>query len=85
MTPVTLVTRPKVSDNIRADVVALLKDALDKAETGEIESVVILMTRPGGGWQERRSGTISMTATIGQLEIIKQGWINEYLSKEDET
>lgn len=80
--PVALVSKPTVAGSIKSVVVDLLKEALVKAEAGEIESVIIILKRPDGTWHDDRSGCIGMVDAIGHLEIIKQAWINVYL-KED--
>lgn len=76
---VQLAAPPKIEDTIAADVIRYLKEILKEAEEGRIESIIIIAKRPSGFWSERRSGTKNYPEAIGRLEIMKQGWIQEFL------
>jgi hypothetical protein len=80
--PVNLVPPPKAEQRIRESVVAILRETLQEAEAGEIECVMMIVVRPGGGWQPRISATDNFSGMIGRLEIAKQEWVIDYLSQE---
>jgi hypothetical protein len=76
---VALAPRPTAVDEIKAQIIKDLEEALADARAGHLESVVIIAKCLDGHWYDRRSGTQAFPEAIGRLEIIKQGWITEYI------
>jgi hypothetical protein len=81
MTVVTLVSKPKASDEVRESVVRLLRESLEQAERGEVDTVIIILSHPDGEWSDRCSNTDKLSTAIGRLEITKQEWIAKYLKE----
>lgn len=79
MTLVSLVTHPTAAEEVKASVVKLLRNALELAETGEIESVVLILGHTSGEWTDQVSETVKFSEAVGRLEITKQEWINQFL------
>jgi hypothetical protein len=77
--PIALVPKPKAADEVRESVVRLLRDSLEQAERGEVDTVIIILGHPDGEWSDRCSNTDKLSAAIGRLEITKQEWIAQYL------
>jgi hypothetical protein len=78
--PIAFVPKPSVADNIKSDVVVMLREVLAEAERGEIDAVIVIKRMPDGYWADRRSGVIHFSDAIGKLEIVKQSWIASYLA-----
>jgi hypothetical protein len=51
-------------------VVALLQDALTRAQNGEIATILILSQHPAGGWIQSRSESTDGFALLGKLHAI---------------
>ena len=77
--PIVLVPKPKASDEVRGSVVRLLRESLEQAEAGEVNTVIIIASHPDGTWTDLCSSTDKLSEAIGRLEITKQAWIAEYL------
>jgi len=80
-TPVSLVTKPTVADNIKNDIVEILRESLARAEAGEVDALLLIEKRPDGHWRDERSGCTNFPDAIGRLEIVKQAWITHYLGE----
>lgn len=80
--PVTLVPKPKASDEVRESVVSLLRKSLAEAESGEVHSALIILEDVNGEWISRQSTTLKFSETVGRLEIFKQEWIAQFLKKD---
>ena len=78
-TPISLVTKPSASAEIKADVVRLIKDALREAENGNVLSVVMIVRYADGTWGDNASATTHFPDTLGRLEILKYEWIKKYI------
>ena len=81
---VSLVSKPTVEQEIKNDLVEMLRRTLAEAESGEISGVFMIVTRLDGDWSDRWTGITKMSDTIGRVEIIKQQLIHKYLSGEGE-
>lgn len=68
-----------VDEQMRANCVRVLKEALAQAEAGELESILIISRRVDDRWRYEYTGVKRMTETIGQLTIVRHAWITEYL------
>lgn len=79
--PVVLVPKPKASDEVRDNVIHLLRKTLAEAENGEITSAIMIFKNAAGEWINRCSETEQFSESIGRLEITKQEWIAKYLSQ----
>ena len=79
MTTIALVPKQKTSDEVRKSVVKVLKEALDLAEAGEIDTAIIILGHTDGEWSSGCSSTENVSEAIGRLEITKQEWISSYL------
>lgn len=75
--PLKLVVKSP-ADEIRADVLDILREQLARAEAGEIDSVLVVFKYPDGHWGHRHSGVVGFSEAIGQIETIKQDWIDAY-------
>lgn len=76
-----LAPKPTVDEEVKANVVKVLRECLDMAERGEIDTVVVIMGLVNGEWVNRMSETLKYSEAIGRLEITKQEWVNKYLEK----
>jgi hypothetical protein len=79
MDTIALVPKAKAADDVRESVTRLLRDSLEQAERGEVDTVIIILGHPDGEWSDRCSSTQKLSAAIGRLEITKQEWVAEYL------
>lgn len=77
--PIQLVTKPKVEDEVRESVLRALRQTLEQAEAGEIDTVIMILGHPDGEWSDRCTSTTKLSEAIGRIEITKQEWIAEYL------
>jgi hypothetical protein len=80
MSVLSLVTKPPPSEEIRRDVCRILREALVKAEAGEVAEAIVILKWTDGNWSDERSATVSMSEAVGKLEIVKQAWIASYLT-----
>lgn len=81
--PIALVPKPKADEEVRESVVRLLRDSLEQAERGEVDTVIIILGHPDGEWSDRCSSTEKLSAAIGRIEITKQEWVAKYLKERD--
>ena len=80
--PVVLVPKPTADDDTRKSVVRVLRHALDEAEAGNIITVIIIAENVSEEWMNWASETISLSKTIGRLEITKVELVERFLKKE---
>ena len=73
-----LVTPPTAADDVRENIIRMLKETLELAERGELASVVMIVEWADGQWSHESSGTAEMSRDIGHLEIVKQRLIESY-------
>jgi hypothetical protein len=78
--PVTLIPKLKATDEVRESVVRLLRDSLEQAERGEVDTVIIILGNPDGTWTDRCSETRKLSEAIGRMEITKHEWIAQALA-----
>jgi hypothetical protein len=76
-----LVTPPTMADEIREGILKLSQEVLKDAETGTLQTLLVVCVRSDGSWSREWSGTPEFAAMIGRLEITKQEWIAEYARK----
>ena len=81
--PIQLVTKPTVSDDIRASLVRMFENALRLTNDGQVVCAMLIIEGPDGFWREESSGTMALTSLIGRVEIMKQGWIKRFYSDEE--
>jgi hypothetical protein len=81
---VSLTTKPPVAQEIKDNIIEILKQYLEKAEKGEISCVIVIAGFPGGIWSNDMSSTLDFPTAIGKLEIAKQEWIGQELSQAQE-
>jgi hypothetical protein len=63
------------TEAIRAEVIAMLEDALAEAKAGEIDELFMILKHPGGDeWSDRSTSTLNTTEWIGKLEVTKLSW-----------
>ena len=79
--PISLVPKPTVAEEVRESVVRLLRSALEEAEKGDVDTVIIISSLTNGEWLERASDTNKISESIGRLEIVKQQWIAQFLGR----
>jgi hypothetical protein len=79
---VNLVPKPTAAEEVRASVMALLRDVLEQAEAGEIECVMMVTVGPGGYWKPLMSKTDNFSGMMGRLEIAQQEWILDYMTQQ---
>lgn len=80
MTTLSLVPKPTASDEIRADVIEILEDALVQAKQGQITSLVVIMLHPDGSWSDWQSSTTQLSEVVGRLECAKQKRVMQVIS-----
>jgi hypothetical protein len=78
MTLVSLVTKPTADKEVQESILRLLREALEEAERGEIDNLIMIIGTPAGEWTDRASDTVKFSEAIGRLEITKQEWIAKY-------
>lgn len=79
MTVVSLVNKATADEEVKESVIRLLRETLEQAEAGEVDSILMIVGSPSGEWLDKASETVKFSETIGRLEISKQEWINRYL------
>ena len=76
-----IVPKLTLPEQSRADVVDILRRALNKAEAGEVETVLVIMKHPDQTWSDERSIAMDFPEAIGRLEIVQHAWMTQYLSQ----
>ena len=81
---IQLVPPPTVEADAQAGVVEVLQQALAEALEGRYESVVLILGRSDDYWLYRMSDPfVQFTPVIGQLEMVKQELIQQFLTDVD--
>lgn len=75
---VQLVSTPSVAEKAKQECVEILKNQLKSAESGEMESVIVICRRPDSKWSFEHSQSTNFMADIGIVEIVKQRMIDLY-------
>ncbi len=81
--PIRLATRPLVIDEVRESVTRLLREALEKAEAGKVDCVIIILGHPDGTWTDLASETVEFSKAVGRLEILKHKWIARFVEHDN--
>ena len=76
--PVKLVTPPPFNEKNRVDAARLLRDALARAEGGEVLGVIIVTKDSDGMWTHQTTASLSIREEIGAIECLK--WDRIYRS-----
>jgi hypothetical protein len=79
---VQLVPKPKTSDEVRESVVSILRTSLAEAEAGDVDTVILIMSRPDGEWIARQSMTMKLSESIGRMFIAVHEWSQILLDSE---
>jgi hypothetical protein len=79
---VQLVPKPKTSDEVRESVVSILRTSLAEAEAGDVDTVILIMSRPDGEWITRQSMTMKLSESIGRMFIAMHEWSQILLDSE---
>jgi hypothetical protein len=74
---------PKAKASVQESVVRLLRESLEQAERGEVDTVIIILAHPDGRWSDHCSHTEKISESIGRLEITKVDWTLQYLRDRD--
>ena len=80
VTPLGVVPKPKVSDLIQRDIAGLLAQLTALSTNGELSSLFCVVAHPDGTFSEAVSKTGNFREMIGQIEIVKQQWVGQYLA-----
>lgn len=80
----TVVPKPSLSEEQKQKSLELLERVRADIESGAAASVVILVCCADGHWLPLFTGSRDFSRDIGQLEIIKQEWIQEYLAEDND-
>lgn len=81
---IKIAKRPTAPDDIRAQVIAHLKEALAEAEAGNVDEILIIMRHPGDDqWTNLATETQSFAKWIGYLTITSADWIAEFKKARD--
>ncbi len=75
-----VVQRPTAEDKVQREVLTHAESILALARDGQIDSLVVIMSHPDGSYSELISSTTQFRQMIGQLEVVKQNWIGNYLA-----
>ena len=76
------VPKPTAQDEIRADVIEKLKEALERAESGDVDEILIIMRHPGDDeWSSLATPTLSFARWIGYLAITQADWISQFQTR----
>lgn len=59
--------RPSIEQELRERLIASLKFALELAEAGEIDALVMVLTKPDHTFLIEKQGTMRKTETMGYL------------------
>ncbi len=81
---VKLAQKPTVSQEVKDGIIEIIKAYLKKAEQGEVSSLIIIAGFLDGTWGDDMSSTLDFPTAVGQLEICKQEWIEQELSKAED-
>lgn len=66
-----------------ADIVAVLRDALGRAQRGELTGVMVVLETPEGGFRCAVSGSSNVAERVGRLELLKD-MVIEYAFEDDD-
>ena len=80
--PVKLVTALPFDEQNKTDAVRLLRDALTRAEAGEVLGTIIVTKDADGMWSHKTTASMSIREEIGALECLK--WDRIYRSHREE-
>ena len=69
--PVKLVTALPFDEQSKVDSVRLLRDALTRAESGEVLGAIIVTKDTDGLWSHQTTASMSIREEIGALECLK--------------
>ena len=83
MSEIHVLPPPVADTEVRDSVIRLLKNWLADAEAGRVDVLVIVGHYLNGEWRESASSTDHFTEVIGQLEILKQSWVADYVKRRD--
>ena len=78
---VKLVTPLPFDEQNKADAAKLLRDALIRAEAGEVLGAIIVTKDSDGMWSHQTTASMSIREEIGALECLK--WDRIYRSHKD--
>ncbi len=81
VTTLSVVGKPRASDQARKQAVELLTQALSLAQAGEISELILILDHPDNSWSESMTNTANFPAAIGRLEMVKQSWVEKYLAQ----
>jgi len=77
MPPVKLVTTPPFDEQNKLDSVKLLRDALTRAEAGEVLGAIIVTKDTDGMWSHQTTSSLSIREEIGAIECLKWDRIDQ--------
>ena len=80
--PIVLAPKPTVDDEVRTSVVKALRETLQQAERGEINTILMVIGHPDDTWTDRASETLNFSSMIGRIEILKAKWIALYMEND---
>lgn len=79
--PIRLAPPPSFDEQNKAESVKLLRDALERAERGEVLAAILITKDSDGLWSHRTTATLSIREEIGAIECLK--WERIYRSHRD--
>ena len=81
--PVKLVTAPPFDEQVKLDLVTLLRSALARAEAGEVLGAIIVTKDTDGMWSHQTTASLSIREEIGALECLKWDRIHQAHAADD--
>lgn len=81
-----VVKQPTADEGCKASSIKALAEALERAEKGDVEEVLIILKHPGeGDYSVLASDTQSMTGWVGKMEQLKFDWqMHAYLAAREQ-
>lgn len=79
-TSLGLVPRPRAEEKIQREIAAHLQRMQELCAEGALDCIFIIAAHPDGTYSEAISSTTQFRQMIGQVEVVKQNWINAYLA-----
>lgn len=76
---INFVPKPSVEEETKQSAIKILEDAISDVRSGQVNAAIVILSRPDGYWMYKASRVKIFTTLVGQLEIIKQDFIKDYL------
>lgn len=75
-----VVQRPKAEERVQAEAHGHLSALAKLNAEGQIATLFCIVLHPDGTFSEAITSTTKFREMVGQIEIVKQNWVNSFLA-----